>query len=45
MTGFQVLLSRLADIELDGALPDPPHHPSLLLHSMKSLPVRFKPAH
>ena len=41
MTGFEVLLSRLTDITLAAPLPDPPHHPSLLLHSMKTLPIRF----
>ncbi len=43
LTGFDVLLARLSDIELAAPLPEPPHHPSLLLHSMKTLPVRFKP--
>jgi cytochrome P450 len=41
VTGFEVLLSRITDIELARPLPDPPHHPSLLLHAMKELPIRF----
>ena len=42
VTGFEVLLSRITDIELARPLPQPPHHPSLLLHPMKELPIRFK---
>ncbi len=44
LTGFTILLERLADIELAGPLPDPPHLPSLLLHGMKELPIRFRKA-
>jgi cytochrome P450 len=44
LTGFTVLLERLADIELARPLPDPPHHPSLLLHPMKELWIQFKRA-
>ena len=41
LTGFTALLARLGDIELARPLPEPPHHPSLLLHPMKELRVRF----
>lgn len=42
LTGFTILLDRLEDIELARPLPDPPHYPSLLLHPMKELPIRFR---
>ena len=42
LTGFTILLERLADIELARPLPDPPHLPSLLLHGLKELPIRFR---
>lgn len=42
-SAFAILLSRLDDIELARALPEPPHHPSLFLHPLKELPIRFKP--
>lgn len=38
---FSILLSRLDNIELARPLPDPPHHPSLLLRPLKELPIRF----
>lgn len=41
LTGFGLLLKRLDAIALAKPLPDPPHHPSLLLHPMKELHVRF----
>ena len=43
LTGFTLLLERLETIELARPLPDPPHHPSMLLHPMKELPIRFTP--
>ena len=45
VTGFTILLERLADIELAAPLPDPPHHASLLLHPMKELQIRFRARH
>jgi cytochrome P450 len=44
LTGFEILLARLTDIELAKPLPHPPHHPSLLLHPLKELPIRFRRA-
>jgi cytochrome P450 len=44
LSGFSILLARLHDIALARALPDPPHQPSLLLHPMKELPIRFTAA-
>lgn len=41
LIGFEVLLRRLDDIALARPLPDPPHHPNLLLHGMRELPIRF----
>ena len=43
LTGFTILLDRLTDIQLARPLPQPPHHPSFLLHAMKELPIRFQP--
>ena len=42
LTGFTTLFQRLDDIELSRPLPDPPHLPSLLLHPMQELYIRFK---
>jgi cytochrome P450 len=42
ISGFTILLDRLTNIELAGELPDPPHLPSLLLHGLKQLPIRFR---
>lgn len=44
LTGFSILLARLDEIELARPLPEPPHHPSLLLHPMIELPIRFRKA-
>ena len=41
LSGFSILLARLDNIELARLLPDPPHEPSLLLHPMKELPIKF----
>jgi len=41
LSGFRILLRRLDDIALARPLPEPPHIPSLLLHGMKELPIRF----
>ena len=43
-SAFAILLSRLKDITLARPLPEPPHHPSLFLHPLKELPIRFTPA-
>jgi cytochrome P450 len=43
LSGFSILLARLNKIELARPLPQPPHHPSLLLHPMKELHIRFSP--
>jgi hypothetical protein len=40
-SAFTALLDRLDDIQLSRALPDPPHHPSILLRPLKELPIRF----
>lgn len=40
---FTALLSRLDNIELARALPNPPHIFSILLHTLKELPIRFRP--
>ena len=42
-SAFAILLSRLDDITLARELPEPAHHPSLFLHPLKELPIRFKP--
>jgi 2-amino-4-hydroxy-6-hydroxymethyldihydropteridine diphosphokinase len=42
-SAFAILLSRLDDISLARALPEPAHHPSIFLHPLKELPIRFKP--
>ena len=41
---FTALLSRLDDIALAAPVPEPPHHPNLLLRPMKELRIRFKAA-
>ena len=40
-SSFTATLARLDDIELDGDLPDPAHHPSMFFLPMKALPLRF----
>ncbi len=40
-SSFTAILARLDDIELDGDLPDPAHHPSMFFLPMKTLPLRF----
>ncbi len=40
-TAFDVLLSRLDNIELARPLPEPPHHENLFLRPLKELPIRF----
>ncbi len=44
-SAFTALLDRLDHIELTRPLPDPPHLPSILLHSLKELPIRFTARH
>jgi len=44
LSGFSILLERLSDIELARPLAHPPHQPSLLLHPMIELPIRFTAA-
>jgi len=44
-SAFAILLSRLDNITLARPLPEPPHHPSLFLHSLKELPIRFDIIH
>jgi cytochrome P450 len=39
---WQVILERMEDFRLDRALPDPVHHPSLQLLSMKELMIAFR---
>lgn len=41
-SAFGALMTRLQDFELARPLPDPPHVPSILLHSLKELPIRFR---
>ncbi|MBW8814538.1 MAG: cytochrome P450 [Caulobacterales bacterium] len=41
MTGFSILLARLGEIELARPVLDPPHHPSLIVHGMRELHIRF----
>jgi cytochrome P450 len=40
-SSFTAILERMDDIELDGDLPDPVHHPSMFFLPMKTLPLRF----
>jgi cytochrome P450 len=42
VSSFTALLTRLDDIELARALPQPVHNPSLYFMPMKELPIRFR---
>lgn len=42
LSTFTILLDRLEDIELARELPEHTHRPSVFLHQMRELPIRFK---
>jgi cytochrome P450 len=38
---FKILFERIKDIELSRPLSDIPHKPSLYIHQLKELPIKF----
>jgi cytochrome P450 len=42
-SAFTAIMRRLDDIELDGPMPTPRHHPSFFLRPMTELRIRFQP--